>query len=804
MPSFASLRSNNEPQELMRIHFILFIFLLGLLPSYAQNKVTLNGYVKDAANGEELIGATIYISSTGTGSATNVYGFYSLTVPPGTYEVEYSFIGYEKIIRTVDLSESVRLDIELGMEGKELQEVIITGDASVDKVSSSEMSTEQLTISTIQKIPALFGEVDVLKGLQLLPGVSTVGEGAAGFNVRGGSVGQNLVLLDESPVYNSSHLFGFFSVFNPDAVKDVKLIKGAMPAQYGGRISSILDVRMKEGNSKRLEVSGGVGLPIFSRLAIQGPLIKDKASFIVAGRRSYVDLFARPFTDGATLYFYDLTTKVNYNLNPRNRIFLSGYFGRDVFRFDEQQGFNWGNITGTLRWNHIYNDRLFSNVSFYVSNFDYGFSFGENADDKFDWNSRILTYSLKPQFTYFINPQNELSFGGESTYYRFKPAEAICVSDGVTQDISLDEKFALESAVYLDNDQRVTDRLTVRYGLRISSFQYFGPATVYSFYDAEPGERRLPDLENTYEAGKGALIKSYTNLEPRASLNYRFGNNSLKASFARTNQYIHLISNTAAPTPIDLWTPSTNNIRPQQGDQYALGYVNNLNEMYELSAEVYYRDTKEQVEYVRGAEIFINEFLEGDIIQGDGKAYGLELNLQKKEGQFNGWISYTLGRSELQVDGINDGEWYPTRYDQTHNLKIFANYELSERTTFSANFAFTSGTPITAPTSRFTQQGFVIPFNYYNTRNNYRIPASHRLDLSMTWQLKRMKKGKERKNQDYLVFSLYNVYGRKNPFSIFFAQGNERPIFGQPVETLAYNFSIIGSIVPAVSYNFRF
>ncbi len=693
------------------------------------------------------------------------------------------------------------------MEGTELEEVVITGEADEDALSTVEMSTEKLSINTIKKIPALFGEVDVVKSLQLLPGVSTVGEGASGFNVRGGSVGQNLVLLDEAPVYNSSHLFGFFSVFNPDAVKDVKLIKGAMPASYGGRISSILDVRMKEGNSKRLEVSGGVGLPIFSRLAIQGPLIKDKASFIVAGRRSYVDLFARPFTDGATLYFYDLTTKVNYTLNPRNRIFLSGYFGRDVFKFDEDQGFDWGNITGTLRWNHLFNDRLFSNVSFYVSNFDYGFSFGENELDKFDWNSRILTYSLKPQFTYFINPQNELSFGGESTYYRFKPAQAIGVSDGVTQDISLDEKFTLESAVYIDNEQRLGDKLTVRYGLRFSAFHYFGPATVYTFLDAKPGERRLPDLENSYEAGKGAVIASYYNPEPRASLNYTLTNtSSIKASFARTMQYIHLISNTAAPTPIDLWTPSTNNIKPQQGDQFALGVVKKLNweGEYEISVEGYYRDTKNQVEYVSGADIFINEFLEGDIIQGDGRAYGLELNLQKNAGTFNGWISYTLGRSELQVGGINDGQWYPTRFDQTHNLKIFANYDLSKRTAISANFAFTSGTPITAPTSRFTQQGYVIPFNYYNTRNNYRIPPSHRLDLSLTYQLKRMKNGKERKNEDYLVFSLYNVYGRRNPFSIFFAQGDERPVFGQPTETLAYKFSIIGSIVPAISYNFRF
>ncbi|MCA6073608.1 TonB-dependent receptor [Fulvivirga sedimenti] len=786
---------------------VLLIFgLAGFHEGSAQQKFALNGYITDQSNGEALIGATIFVRGTQNGTATNVYGFYSLTLPVGEYEVEFSYIGYESQVMPVSLGNDLRLDVELVQQGKTLEEVVITDEPLDVNVSSVEMSTEKLEIQTIKKIPAFLGEVDVLKSLQLLPGVSSVGEGSAGFNVRGGSVGQNLVLLDEAPVYNSSHLFGFFSVFNPDAVKDVKLYKGSLPANYGGRLASILDVRMREGNAKELEVSGGVGLPVFSRLAIQGPIAKDKASFIVAGRRSYVDLFAKPFTDGATLYFYDLTTKVNYNIDSRNRIFLSGYFGRDVFKFDENQGFNWGNITTTFRWNHIFNSRLFSNVTAFISNFDYGFSFGESNQDKFDWDSSIITYSFKPSFTYFINPRNEINFGGDLNYYDFNPARAIGVSDGVTQDISLNDKFSLEGALYVDNTQELGSNLTLRYGLRYSFFHYLGPGTVYEFLPSTPGDRRPPNTEEIYEAGDGELIQAYQNLEPRASVRYRFGKSSIKASYARTAQYIHLISNTAAPTPIDIWTPSTNNIQPQIGDQFALGYFRNFGEGddFETSLEVYYRDTKNQVEYVRGAELFINELLEGDIIQGDGRAYGLELSVKKNKGDLNGWISYTLGKTELQVDGINSGEWYPTRFDQTHNLKVFANYDLSERTSLSANFSYTSGTPITAPTSRLTVQGLVIPFNYYNTRNNFRIPASHRLDVSLTWQMKREKKGKARKNEDYLVFSIYNVYGRRNPFSIFFAQENARPIVGQPVESLAYKFSIIGSVVPSVSYNFRF
>lgn len=767
----------------------------------AQEKFSLNGYVNNSDDGEALIGATIYIEELGTGTSSNVYGFYSVTLPAGTYTVQYRYISFDTETRTIELSENTRLDIELATESTELDEIVITDRALDDNIANIEMSVEKLDIKTIEKIPAFLGEVDVIKSIQLLPGVSSVGEGSSGFNVRGGSVGQNLVLLDDAPVYNSSHLFGFFSVFNPDAVKDVKLIKGAIPANYGGRLASILDVRMKEGNSKKQTLSGGVGT-VFSRLAVQGPIKKDKASYFVAGRRSYIDVLAAPFTDDATLFFYDLTTKVNYNINEKNRLYLSGYFGRDVFKFDERQGFNWGNTTGTLRWNHLFNDRLFANFAFIASTFDYGFSFGDNDQDKFDWDSRIITYTLKPYFNYFLNTNNEITFGGEVAHYKFNPAQAVGVSDGITSDISLDRKFALESAIYIDNTQKINDRITIRYGLRYSNFRYLGENFKYEFAESQGGERK--DLINVEQVDRGETLADYGNLEPRASIRYKAGRSSVKASYTRTAQYIHLVSNTAAPTPIDLWTPSTNNIKPSVGDQFALGYFRNFGEGndFETSVEGYYRTSENEVEYVRGADIFINEFLEGDLISGDGRAYGIELSIKKNVGEVTGWLSYTLGRTELRTDGINNNDWYPTRFDQTHNLKLFGEYQISERTSFSANFTYISGSPITAPTSRFEVQGITIPFNYFDERNNLRIPASHRLDIGVKWNPRRP--GKTRKVTDYFVFSVYNIYGNRNPFSIFFAQEQGRMTMSGPTNTVANQFSIIGAPVPAISYNFTF
>jgi hypothetical protein len=763
--------------------------------------------VKDGASGETLIGATVYVNDLQAGTITNTFGFYSLTLPSGTHTIEYRYISYGTITRELELNANLRIDIELGEEIQQIDEVVIIGERLDRNITSTEMSVNKLDIKVIQRIPAFLGEVDVIKSIQLLPGVSTVGEGASGFNVRGGSVGQNLVLLDDAPVYNSSHLLGFFSVFNPDAVKDVKLYKGGVPAKYGGRISSILDIQMKEGNLKKFGIQGGVGT-IFSRLTVEAPIIKDKASFILAGRRSYADVLAKPFTDvlddGAALNFWDLTAKMNYNINQRNRIYLSGYWGRDVFLFDENQGFSWGNRTGTLRWNHLFNDKLFFNLTSVFSDYTYELAFGENDLDKFEWDSRIRTTTLKPEFTYYANTSNEISFGGELSYYRFDPANAVGVSSGETSDISIDSKYSYEFAAYVGNNQTISPKFSMEYGLRFSYFMYVGPGNVYEFEETSPGQRdRVTSIE---EVDDGELIADYNFFEPRISMKYQLTpSSSIKASYNFMTQYIHLISNTTASNPLDVWTPSTNNIKPETGNQFVLGYFKNLrNNEYEASAEVYYRATEDQIEYIDGADLLINQFLEADLESGIGRAYGLELSLRKNSGRLTGWFSYTLGRSELKVEGINRGDWYPTRFDQTHNISVTGNYEINDRWSLSSNFSYITGTPTTFPTSRFEMQYYVVPHNVNDSRNNIRIENYHRLDISATWKGKKVKKGKDRKNEDYWVFGVYNLYGRENPFSVYFSQGTDRPVIGEPIPTRGTKVAIIGSIIPAISYNFKF
>lgn len=788
------------------------VCLLHTIPLKGQDQFTLSGYLKDATNGEALIGATIRVKNLNAGNVSNVYGFYSITLPKGNYEIDYRYVGYQPTTRQVTLTENVRLNVELKTSEQQLQEVVISGKAANDHVSNIEMSTEELDIKSIQKMPAFAGEVDVIRSIQLLPGVSTVGEGAAGFNVRGGSVGQNLVLLDEAPVYQSSHLMGFFSVFNPDAVKDVKLYKGGIPAKYGGRLSSILDIRMKEGNSKEYDISGGIGT-VFSRFAVEGPIKKDKASFIVAGRRSYADVIAKMFTDAlddnTSLYFYDLTAKTNFNINENNRIYLSGYWGRDVLEFAENQGFDWGNRTASFRWNHLFSEKLFSNLTMFYSNYDYGFKFGDK-DDLFQVGSEVSTANIKPEFNWFVNTNNEITFGGEAILYLFKPGTLIDVSAGDETNSSLEERRALESGIYVSNDQKVTERLRLQYGLRLSYFSYLG-GTVYQYGDTIPGATK--PILNEYKYRKWGSIADFWNPAPRLSFVYQLTPAaSFKGSYNRMNQYIHLISNTTATTPIDVWQPSTNNVAPQSADQVALGYFQNLaNNQYELSAEAYHKWMYNQVDYIDGADVFVNQYLESQLLSGRGRAYGLELYAKRNTGKLNGWISYTLGWTEMKVDGINygsdletrKGHWYPTRYDQRHNVKLTAFYELNERITFSANFAYISGTPTTFPTDRITVGGYVIPYVNNNGRNNYRIPDYHRLDLGMTinnvW---RGKKG--RSGEDNIAISVYNAYARQNPFSIYFSQEKGRPSPATPVTTNANQVSIIGTVVPAISYNFKF
>ncbi|MGR3811300.1 TonB-dependent receptor [Jiulongibacter sp. NS-SX5] len=780
---------------------LLSLILLSHFHILAQN-LSLSGYIRDASNGEGMIGVSIYVSELQTGVQTNAYGFYSISMPAGNYTLQLSSIGYQSLTKRIELKESTTLDLEMADETSVLQEVVVKADREDANVKSLEMSVNKVAMKTIKKMPAFLGEVDVIRSIQFLPGVSSVGEGASGFNVRGGGIDQNLVLLDEAPVYNSSHLFGFFSVFNPDAVKDVKLIKGGIPSRYGGRVSSILDVRMKEGNSKKPQFSGGLGT-IFSRFSYERPFLKDKGSFIVALRRSYIDILAKPFLNDdlkeSRFYFYDFTAKGNYKINNNNTLFLSGYFGRDVFGADF--GFNWGNATTSLRWNHVFNDKLFMNTTVFYSNYDYLLDSdlsNEEDQDSFKWESNIQNYSIKPDFEYYINPNNTLSFGGQSIYYRFNPGQAEAVSSGETRTIGLPDKYAVESGIYIGNEQKINSRLSLQYGIRYSDYRYIGEGNkvILDEANSEPGERKpVTDIQ---PVDKGELIQQYGNWEPRFSANIGLGSNSsIKLSYNRLAQYIHLLSNTTASSPLDVWTPSSNNIKPQIADQVALGYFQNFdNNKYEASVEVYYKELQNQIDYVRNADLLLNPAVEADLLIGDGRAYGAEFYLKKNTGKFNGWISYTLARTERLVEGLNNEEWFPARIDKMHNLSLVSIYDTGKKWTFSGTFSFASGTPASFPTNKYIWQGVALPHNYYDTRNSYRIPASHRLDLAATLKNKHafFKKG-----ESEWVFSVYNVYNRRNPFSVYVRQNEDN--FAM---TEAVKYSVFASILPAVTYNFNF
>ncbi|MCF8422715.1 MAG: TonB-dependent receptor [Bacteroidia bacterium] len=781
---------------------ILLFFVCTFYSAFSQEKFTISGYVKDAKNGESLIGVTVYKKNSQIGASTNEYGFYSLTLPKGTDTVVFSFIGYQSIFRVVNLTSNQTISVELPEEGKNLAEVVISAEKADANIKSMEMGVAKLDIQQIQKMPALLGEVDIIKSIQLLPGVTTVGEGASGFNVRGGNIDQNLVLMDEAPVYNSSHLFGFFSIFNPDAVKDVKLIKGGIPSQYGGRASSVLDIRMKEGNSKKLEVNGGIGT-VFTRVSVEAPILKDKASFIIAGRRSYIDVLAKPFIakrspdlKDAKFYFYDLTAKFNWRINDKNTVFASGYFGRDVFGAGFK--FNWGNSTATLRWNHIYNSKLFMNLTSFYSNYKYELGFGdEGSNQKFEWISNIINYSFKPDFTYYLNSKNTIRFGAQAILFTFKPGNAIITSqDGAKSDISLDKQYGVEYAAYFDNEQKLSTRFTLQYGLRWSFYNYIGKGNKYTYRDTIPNESKPLDKEE--KIANGETIKMYNVPEPRLAVNYTINDkSSIKLGYNRMTQYLHIVSNTAASTPLDIYTPVTNNIKPLIADQITLGYFRNFKEnMFESSAEIYYKDLQNQLDYVDNANLLLNRYLEADLVQGKGRAYGAELYLKKSKGKLNGWVSYTLSKTERQVRGISNDEWFLSKYDRTHNVNTVLIYDLNKRFSFSANFVFQTGTPATFPTAKVEVQGYVIPYNTENKRNNYRNTAYHRADIGITYNFK---KNDRRRYKQTIVLSVYNVYNRRNAFSTYFRNNPD-----YPVNTEAVRYSVVGSFIPAITYNFKY
>lgn len=782
------------------------LFVLFALSSIAQQKVTLSGYVKDSETGEGMIAATVLIKELSAGTVTNEYGFYSLSVEPGTYTIEYSFIGFETVSETIELTKNITKNAEIGFSQTMLEEVVVTGEAEDENITSVEMSVEKLDIAQVKKIPQLLGEADIIRSIQLLPGVTTVGEGATGFNVRGGNIDQNLILLDESPVFSSSHLFGFFSVFNADAVKDAKLYKGGIPAKYGGRLSSVLDIRQKEGNMRKYSATGGVGL-LFSRLTVEGPIVKDKASFIVSGRRSYFDLFF-PFANDETikdsrLFFYDLNGKLNWTINENNRLYLSGYMGDDIFDLDGLFRTQWGNQTATLRWNHLFSEQVFSNFSAIYSKYSYALGFEQEAFG-FDWTASIENIIGKADFTYFLNPENKIEFGLHTTYYYFRPGRAEGYleqgEERNTFEFQIRPIPAVESAIYLSNEQKIGTRLTLAYGLRYSGFAQFGAGQVYKYPNNEPIDPDNPAADvlpnDTIQFDEWEIIQPYQGLEPRFSANFQIDEvSSVKGSYNHMIQYIHLISNTTAATPVDIYMPSGRYIKPAQVDQVGLGYFRNFySNTYESSVEVYYKWFKDLVDYKDEAELLLNNTLETELYSGDGRAYGLEFQFKRKRGKFTGFVSYTLSRVERQVAQINNGDPYPANWDKTHDVSLVASYDITNRINVSSSFAYMTGRPITYPQARFEYGGVTAPI--YENRNGARTPAYHRLDIASTFNL--IDPDKYKYTID-LATGVYNVYGRKNPYSIFFQQDEDNPEI-----TKAFRLSIYAIPIPYLTINFKF
>ncbi|WP_158973419.1 TonB-dependent receptor [Cellulophaga sp. L1A9] len=794
-------------------YLLLFLVALISFSGISQEKFSISGSISETKSNETLIGVTIAVPQLATGVTTNEYGFYSLSLPAGEYTLEISYLGYQTLNKTIVLNQNTKLNLQLEESAEQLQEIVVVENVEKTDLRTPQMSVSNLAVKTIKKIPVVLGESDVLKAIVLLPGVSNAGEGSSGFNVRGGSADQNLILLDEATIFNSSHLFGFFSVFNPDAIKDIKLFKGGIPSRYGGRVSSVLEIFQKEGNSKAFKVNGGIGL-VASRLLLEGPIIKDKAAFLIGGRSSYAHLFLPLFDIDNKAYFYDLNTKLNFKLNDRNNIFLSGYFGRDVFSISDSFVNTYGNTVGNLRWNHLFSDKLFSNLSLIYSDYYYGLKLDFVG---FEWNSGIQNFNLKYDLKHYVKNNLQINYGINNIYYQFNPGKIVPSSEdsGIVEE-QLIQKYANEFAAYIDIEHDITDKLSVEYGLRLSNFNRLGQEEINVYANNNPldfnsdlliYEKADPIATNT--VGRKTSLKTFTNLEPRISMSYKLNDdNSIKSSYTRLAQYLHLLSNTNSPTPLDVWTPSGSFIKPQLLDQYALGYFRNLkNGDYSLETEVYYKKIKNRIDYIDGANLIANNAIEQVILNGEARAYGLEILFRKNVGKFQGWLSYTLSKSEQHTPGrvatstngispletgINNGEWYNTPYDKTHDVSVFGSYELNEKWDINANFVFQTGQPTNYPIGQFEFQGLTVP--YYGQRNSERLPNYNRLDISATLT---PTKNKNRKIQGEWVFSIYNVYNRKNAASINFSNNNETGV-NEAVRT-----SIFG-IVPAVTYNFKF
>jgi len=765
--------------------------ILVLLTSltFAQETFTISGTVKDNRNGESLIGASIRLQEINGGCFSNAYGFFSITAKSGNYTLLVSYAGFSMASQPIALFSNQQVTIELTAAGL-LKEVVISNKKKNENIARPVMGVEKLSIKEINQLPVLFGEKDVLKSIQLLPGIKSAGEGNSGFYVRGGGADQNLVLLDEAPVYNASHLLGFFSTFNSDAIKDVTVYKSGMPAQYGGRLSSVLDIKMKEGNIKDFDVSGGIGL-IASRLNIEGPIEKDKGSFIISARRSYADLFLKASKDSSinnnTLYFYDLNLKANSKIGKKDRLYLSGYFGRDVLGLGESFNTNWGNATGTFRWNHLLGNKAFSNTSFIFSNYNYTIKV-KSGDDKFDITSRIQDVNLKQDFDYFISNSNKIKFGGNIIRHQVAPGRIEAESAAAIKSKIIPDRNSLEAALYASNEWAVSHKLNVVYGLRLSNLNAVGPGDYYT-YDSKG------NTIDTFKYAAGKSVASYWNLEPRVSVSYRLTEGkSIKFSYNRNVQNLHLLTNSTSSSPTDLWLPSSNNIKPEIADQLAAGYYQNFNNnQYELSVETYYKTLQNQIDYRNGANLDANDHIESELLYGTGRAYGIELLVKKKYGRFNGWLGYALSKTERKFNGINNGNYFNAKQDRTHDLSIVGIYKLTDRWTLSGTFVYSTGNAVTFPGGKYRVNDETVFL--YTERNAYRMPAYHRLDLAATVESRH---NKSRKYQSSWTFGLYNAYGRQNAFSINFKDDPK-----DPSKTIAERTTLF-SFVPSVTWNFKF
>lgn len=765
----------------------LILYLPALSFVQAQTKSTISGVIKSKTKGETLIGVTV--RAGGSVTLSNEYGFYSLTLPNNKYSIEFSAVGFQPKLEEVTLENDLKLNIQLEDEVKNLEAVTVTAQSRGRSISSPQMGVERLSTAEIKNIPVLLGERDILKTMQLLPGIKSAGDGNSGFYVRGGAGDQNLILLDEAPVYNASHLLGFFSTFNSDAIKDMTVYKGGMPAQYGGRLSSVVDIRMNDGNNQDFNVSGGLGL-ISAKLNVEGPLQKDKSSFLLTGRRTYADVFLKLSGDSTvnrnTLYFYDLNAKLNYQLGDKDRLFLSGYFGKDVLGVGETFGIDWGNGTGTLRWNHIFSNKLFSNTSLIFSNYKYNISIRSGGDD-FDIFSQIRDYNLKQEYQWYANGRNNIRFGFNSIYHIITPGEVTASQTSSVNSSALQKRYSWENAAYFTNTWKTSDKVNITYGIRFSAFSILGKGDFYNI----DNDGKVTD---TLSYGAGEFVKTYFNLEPRLAVSYIFNSStSVKASYVRNVQNLHLVSNSTSSNPTDKWIANTNIIRPELSDQVSAGFYKNLfNNRYELSVETYYKTMQNQIDYRDGADIFSNsDAIESQLLFGKGRAYGLELLMKKKAGKFTGWLSYTLSKTEKQINGINDNKWYNARQDRTHEVALVGSYQLSKKWTISANWVYYTGDAVTFPAGKYRVDDRTV--FYYTERNGYRMPDYHRLDVGATWELKKKKRWSSE-----LTFSLYNAYGRENAYTISFRDNEDDPNKTEAVRYALFKF------IPSITYNFKF